>query len=87
MSLEYEVREGDTVGYSNELVVDAGAHSKRRCDGSRVEIDGRELVTLYYRAQVTEEKTHADDLAGYYPIWVEVVFGASHFSPIHLSIE
>lgn len=87
-----EVREGDAIGLlEDELVVDATSFEEAvRWLLAEVEIDSRELVTLYYGAQVTEEQANAlaGELAGDYPdLEFEVVFGGQPHYPYILSIE
>ncbi|MBN1246072.1 MAG: DAK2 domain-containing protein [Anaerolineae bacterium] len=87
-----EVREGDAIGLlEDELVVDANTFEEAvRWLLAEAEIDDRELVTLYFGQQVTEDQANAlvEELSGYYPdLEFEVVNGGQPHYPYILSIE
>ena len=87
-----DVREGDAIGLlEDELVVDAASFEEAvRWLLAEAEIEGRELVTLYYGAQVTEDQASAlvDELSQAYPdLEFEVVNGGQPHYPYILSIE
>ncbi len=87
-----EVREGDAIGLlEGELVVDATSFGEAvHWLLAEAELEDRELVTLYYGADVeaVQAQTLADDLADAYPdLEFEVVEGLQPHYPYIISIE
>ncbi|MGC9469734.1 MAG: DAK2 domain-containing protein [Anaerolineae bacterium] len=87
-----QVQEGDAIGLlEDELVVDAQSFAEAvRWLLAEAEIDDRELITLYYGEEVTEEEAQAlaDALAEAYPdMEFEVIEGGQPHYPYLISIE
>jgi hypothetical protein len=87
-----DVHEGDAIGLlEDELVVDAASFEEAvRWLLAEAEMEDRELVTLYYGAQVTEDQASAlvEELSHDYPdLEFEVVNGGQPHYPYILSIE
>ncbi len=87
-----DVREGDAIGLlEGELVVDTGSLEEAvRWLLAEADLEGCELVTLYYGEGVTEELTNAlvETLAKAYPdLEFEVVEGGQPHYPYIISIE
>ena len=87
-----KVREGDAIGLlDGELVVDANSFEEVvRWLLAEADLDGRELVTLYYGEQVTEAEAQElrDQLMEDYPdLEFEVLEGGQPHYPYIISIE